>query len=105
MHEMSVIREVISELGRLGNPKRVHLRLGVMRAEPEHFIEVFSEYIKGSPFEGTELEIEDIPVEAFCTCGFEGPVEVQEHVHFVRCPNCGHVADIRSGNELEVEPV
>ena len=105
MHEMKTIQEVISELGRLGNPARAKLRLGAMRAEPEHFREIFSEYVKDSPFEGTELEIEEVPVEIFCPCGFSGEVPVQEHVHFVRCPECGKVADVTSGNELEIEPV
>lgn len=104
MHEMATIQEVIAELGRLGNPKRAKVRLGAMRADPEHFREIFSEYVKGSPLEGTELEIDDIPVEGFCTCGFAGPVDINEHVHFARCPNCNSVLDIKSGNELEVAP-
>jgi len=108
MHEMKVLQEVISELGRLGNPSRVKLKLGAMRAEPEHFRDMFSEYVKDSPLEGTELEIEEVPVEIFCPCGFSGFVDVDdaaEHTHFVRCPECGKIADVTSGNELEVEPV
>jgi len=105
MHEMKLVQEVISELGRIGNPARVRIRLGAMKAEPEQLRSMFKEYVMGSPLEGTELDIEEVPVEGFCTCGFEGPVEVHGHVHFVRCPECGSVLDIRSGNELEVEPV
>ncbi len=105
MHEMGVIEEIISELGKLGNPKRAKIRLGAMKGDPEQLREMFEEYVTGSPLEGTELEIEEVPVEAFCPCGFSGFIDVEEHVHFVRCPKCGKVADIRSGNELEVEPV
>jgi len=105
MHETATIIEVVSELGRFGNPKRARLRLGAMRSEPERFREMFKEYVRGTPLEGTELDIEDVPVEVFCPCGFSGMVEVHEHVHFVRCPECGKVADITSGNEVEVEPI
>jgi Zn finger protein HypA/HybF involved in hydrogenase expression len=105
MHEMATIQEVIAELNRLGNPKRIKVRLGAMRAEPEHFREAFNEYVKGSPLEGTELDVEDVPVEGFCTCGFAGPVEIDEHIHFARCPNCNSVMDTKSGNELEVAAV
>jgi len=106
MHEMAALQEVVRELSRLGNPKKAKLRLGAMRADPEHFKELFDEYVRDSPFEGTELNIEDVPVEGLCTCGFSGFVDPPEggegHIHFVRCPNCGRVLDITKGNEIEV---
>ena len=103
MHEFPAVQVVISEALRLQpTPKRIRVRLGKMRGHPKAFEEMFREHSRGTPIEGIGLEIEQVPVEVKCKCGFSGLVRVMEHLHFVRCPLCGKTADVERGNELEL---
>lgn len=104
MHEFGSVREAIERISRMQpTPKRVRIRLGRMRASPKGFEEMFGEHTADSELQGIGLEIESVPVEISCSCGLKGPVRVMEHVHFVRCPRCGKVADVIRGNELDIE--
>ena len=104
MHEISAVQEVLAELERLSErkPDRVKIKLGLLRAEPESFVAMVREHLMGTELEGLELEIEPVPVEIECSCGLCSEVEVDGHIHFVRCPMCGKIANVLKGNELEV---
>jgi Zn finger protein HypA/HybF involved in hydrogenase expression len=104
MHEFGSVQEAIKKLGQLRPaPRRVRIRLGRMRGSAKGFEEMFREHTRETGFEGIGLEVESVPVEISCSCGLSGLVRVMEHVHFVRCPKCGQVADVVRGNELEIE--
>jgi Zn finger protein HypA/HybF involved in hydrogenase expression len=103
MHEFGSVQWVIMELRKMDPaPRKVKIVLGKMRGSAKAFEEMFREYTRDTELKGIGLEIEQVPVEVKCGCGLEGLVRVTEHVHFVRCPRCGKVADIIRGNELEI---
>ena len=104
MHEMKAVQRLAEELMALEEkPERIKLRLGRMMADPRVFRQLFKEFTGSLGFSGIEIDIEEVPVIAKChKCGFEGGVQVIEHVHFVRCPDCKKVADIVQGNEMEI---
>lgn len=102
MHEVESVRQVITELEKSGK-RHATLRLGRLKASPKVFAGIFRELTKGTGLDDFKLEIEEIPVEVMCRkCGFSGKVKIVEHLHFARCPKCGKVADILSGNELRI---
>ena len=104
MHEMKAVQRLVEELMALDEkPERIKVRLGRMTAEPRVFRQLFSEFSSSLGFSNVDIDIEEVPVIAKCDkCGFEGGVQVMEHVHFIRCPDCKMVADIVQGNELEI---
>lgn len=103
IHEFSTVRQVIFELNkRQEKNKKVKLILGRMLSNKKTFTEIFHEHVKGTELESILLDIEEIPIKIKCQCGFEGNIEITEHVHFVRCPKCGKIADVLQGNELEI---
>lgn len=101
MHELSTVQGVIYRLKKSGR-KRARLRLGAMVMSKDNFLDAFQELVKGTDIEKVKLEVEQVPAIGACDCGFEGAVEVPEHVHFLRCPDCGSVCRIKSGMELEI---
>ena len=104
MHEFGSVQEAITRLRQVRpTPRRARIRLGRMRGSAKGFEELFREHTRDTELQGIGLEIESVPVEISCQCGLEGTVRVMEHVHFVRCPKCGHVTDAVRGNELEIE--
>lgn len=78
------------------------VRLGKMRGSARAFEEMFREHTRDTSLASIGLEIEQVPVEVKCSCGFNGNVRVMGHIHFVRCPLCNDIADVKTGNELEV---
>ena len=103
MHEFGSVQHAVREIIKLRPlPRMVRIRLGKMRGSAKAFEEMFREHSRGTPIEGIGLEIEQVPVEVKCKCGFSGLVRVMEHLHFVRCPLCGKTADVERGNELEL---
>ncbi len=48
-----------------------------------------------------ELEVEPVPVQLACACGYEGLL-TDDHVagHMSICPRCGHVGEVTDGLEL-----
>ena len=104
IHEFGSVQEAIIRLRRIQPvPRRVRIKLGKMRGSVKGFEEMFRENTRDTELEGIGLEIDHIPVEISCQCGLEGMIRVMEHVHYVRCPKCGQVADILKGNELDIE--
>jgi len=103
MHEMKAVQRLVEELMALEHvPEKVKVKLGRMMADPRVFGQIFREYAGSVGFSGVDIEVEEVPVIAKCGCGFHGGVQVMDHVHFVRCPDCNKVADIVQGNDLEV---
>jgi Zn finger protein HypA/HybF involved in hydrogenase expression len=106
MHEFGSVQEAIRKIRAMEPlPGKVRIRLGKMRGSAKAFEEMFREHARDTELAGIGLEIEQVPAEISCECGLKGIVRVVEHVHFLRCPRCGRVADPVSGNELEIEPL
>lgn len=104
MHEFDSVHRAVTRLRETRPvPRKVRIRLGKMRGSARGFEELFREQIRDTELHGIELEIEQVPVEISCSCGLEGHARVMGHVHFVRCPVCGEIADVRKGNELDIE--
>jgi len=104
MHEMKAVQKVVEELMSMEpRPEKIKIKLGRMMANPQVFGQMFREFVAATQFSGIDFEIEPVDVVARCgKCGFHGRVDVIEHVHFVRCPDCKKVAEILKGNELEI---
>jgi Zn finger protein HypA/HybF involved in hydrogenase expression len=106
MHEFGSVQEAMRILRQIQPiPRKVRIKLGKMRGSSKGFEEMFREHTRDTELQGLSLEIEQVPVEISCSCGLEGLVRVMEHVHFVRCPKCGQVADVIKGNELDIEVI
>ena len=104
MHELGSVQKVIQDLKRMDPiPKRITIVLGKMRGSAKGFEDMFREYTRDTELEGIGMEIEQVPVKVKCECGLEGLDRVTDHLHFVRCPKCGNVADILQGNELDIK--
>jgi len=108
LHEMAlmagvfdIIRENTKDLPEK-NVTRVTLVVGEMtNAVPEALEAAFEVYAKGTPVEGAELVIKDVPLIAKCRgCGWEGKTEK----HVFMCPGCSSLGmEVVSGREMYVE--
>lgn len=81
---------------------KVRLKLGRLRGlDPRQIRGAFEVFSEGSPADGAELVIEEVPVAARCrACGHDYTVEGWQFA----CPACGSDdADIVAGRELYVE--
>jgi len=106
MHEFGSVQEAIKRLRVMSpTPASVQIHLGKMRGSAKGFLEMFREHARETELSGIKIEVVSIPVEIKCKCGLEGPVRIMDHVHFVRCPVCGEVADVLKGNELDIRIV
>jgi Zn finger protein HypA/HybF involved in hydrogenase expression len=104
MHEFGSVQQAVRDIRKIHPvPRKVKIRLGKMRGSAKGFEEMFREHIRDTELYGIGIEIENIPVEIKCPCGLEGPVRIMDHIHYVRCPKCGQVADVVRGNELDIE--
>jgi Zn finger protein HypA/HybF involved in hydrogenase expression len=104
MHEFGSVQQAIREIRKMRPlPRKVKILIGKMRGSARGFEEMFREHTRDTELQGIGLEVESVPVEIRCDCGLEGLVRIMEHVHYVRCPKCGDVAEVVRGNELEIE--
>lgn len=93
MHEMSLcegIRSVIEDQARIHALKRIsRVRLEIGRfagVEKDALSFAFDVVMRGTPAEGAELVMLDLPGKALCyDCGQE--VEIEDRL--APCPNCG----------------
>ncbi len=99
MHEFKAAKELIDEL-KDKQPKKAVISLGKMISSKDVFLEIIKEHTKQTPLEKTEITIEEIPVRAKCSCGFVGVIDIPGHVHFVRCPKCGKIAEVLEGDKV-----
>ncbi len=116
MHEYSLAKELVKTLldgvpeDQLGKTEIVHVELGELRIlSKEALSTAYGIITEDTLLEGSEIEYEDVKLEARCQrCDFSGPVsyEEEEGVHFavpvLSCPECGGAVDILKGNELAV---
>ena len=105
MHELSVAQGILGltldhAAGR--RVQRVHLLVGHLRQVVPGALGFAWELItQGTPAEGAELELEEIPIEARCRgCGAESG----QAGFPLRCPSCGSLElDVTRGEELLVD--
>lgn len=108
MHELSLVKSVIDVISihALENcwfgVAKVTLRVGRMRQViPEVMKFSFQVASEGTPLEGAELEIVELPLDQICKeCGFSWNEEV------FSCPRCGSTyTEIVHGMELDIDSV
>jgi hydrogenase nickel incorporation protein HypA/HybF len=108
MHELSIALSIIEmaqeESDRRGGAQvqAVHLRLGLLSGVvKEALLSSYEMACHATPLEGSQLLIEEIPVEVFCPkCDAERPVS---SIQWFCCPECGTpTPTVVRGKELEV---
>lgn len=105
MHELSIAQSLVEvALDNLpadaGRVQAVHLQLGVLAGVEQGALQFSYEIVTaGTPLEGSELVIHDVPVQVYCpTCDQVGEVVNPARM---RCPTCDELCiDLRSGKEL-----
>ena len=107
MHELSIALSMIElateEAERRGGAavKALHLKLGPLSGVVKDAL-LFSYEVacNGTPLEGSQLVIEDVPVVIYCwQCGQEQPLE---SIQRFCCPVCGTLSsEVVRGRELE----
>ncbi len=104
MHDIGAVQHIIEQLkGMKKKPGKLRIELGLMKGEPERVSQLFNEMVRGTELESVELDIVPVPVEIRCECGFSGKIEIKEHVHFARCPECGRIAEILNGDSINIK--
>lgn len=107
MHEMSITRSMLEiaaaqmEANGIHSLKKLKVRIGELTAvEPDVLRFCFGVAIKGTPFEGAALEIEEVPLGGKCRrCDTEFRITAFE----MRCPKCGsNEIERTSGHELDI---
>jgi hydrogenase nickel incorporation protein HypA/HybF len=108
MHELSIAMSIVEmaqeESDRRGQAQvlAVHLRLGRLSGVvKEALLSSYQMACESTALEGSQLLIEEIPVEVFCpTC--DGPRAVAS-IQWFCCPECGTpTPTVLRGKELEV---
>ncbi len=107
MHEMSIVEALLEQVRqelRL-HPgallRNVRMRVGQLRqVVPESLTFCYDAAVRGTPFEGSRLEVEELPAEARCrSCCLTFPVADKWFV----CPRCeAKGADLLKGDELQL---
>ncbi len=109
MHELTIatnIRKVVEESlkDKRVKVRKIRLQVGKLTAVvPDSLRFCFQFVIEGTPVEGAELEIQEIPVKGRCkSCGSSFTIE--EPIFL--CPLCGsNQIELLSGRELMVESI
>ncbi|HEX5435187.1 MAG TPA: hydrogenase maturation nickel metallochaperone HypA [Candidatus Angelobacter sp.] len=100
---MSIV-DMAEEEARMRNAKiaAVHLRLGLLSGVvKDALLSCYGMACTGTPLEGSELLIEEVPVEIFCSACQTG--RVLSSAQWFCCPECGTPsAAVVHGKELEV---
>lgn len=108
MHELSIAMSIVEmaqeEAERQGNlhVQAVHLRLGLLSGVAKQaLLSSYEMACEATPLEGSQLLIEEIPVEVFCPkC--DVPRRVSS-IQWFCCPECGTpTPTVLRGKELEV---
>lgn len=108
MHELSIAMSIVEmaeeECATRGNVRiqAVHLRLGLLSGVvKEALLSSYEMACAATPLEGSQLLIEEVPVEVFCTrCQARKQVT---SIQWMACPECGMpTPDVVQGKELEV---
>jgi len=108
MHELSIAMSIVEmaqeEAERRGSVQvlAVHLRIGQLSGVvKEALLSSYNMACEATPLEGSQLLIEEIPVEVFCPkCQVTRRVR---SIQWFRCPKCHTpTPDVVRGKELEV---
>lgn len=108
MHELSIalsiLEGVAEEVERRGGPHvhAIHLRLGPLSGVVKEALTFsFDLACEGTPFMGSLLLIDDVPVVVFCsTCQAERNLDSIQHFY---CPVCNApTPEVVHGKELEI---
>ncbi|MCU1240366.1 MAG: hydrogenase expression/synthesis, HypA [Candidatus Acidoferrum typicum] len=108
MHELSIAMSIVEmaqeEAERRGGAQvqAVHLRLGLLSGVvKEALLSSYEMVCHSTPLEGSQLLIEEIPVEVFCPqCAVPRLVR---SIQWFCCPECGTATPtVLHGKELEV---
>ena len=108
MHEMSLVEAILESLVPLCSSndwhriEKVVLRVGALRqVVPEALVFCFETASAGTPLEGANLEINEVPIRQSCmSCSREWGGDQP----LGRCPGCGSVEiETVSGVELDIE--
>jgi hydrogenase nickel incorporation protein HypA/HybF len=105
VHELSIAEAVVRIACRHAAGRRVHqveLRVGHLRQVVPSALEfAFGLVAEGTPVEGAELAIEDVPAEGVCrSCGARSAMTEFP----LACSRCGGLdLEIVAGEELEVD--
>jgi len=105
LHELSIAESVVQVAGHHADGRRitkVYLKVGHPRqVVPSALAFSFELVAQGTPVEGAELEIEEVPAVGSCRgCGAESRLESFP----LRCEACGGLdLEIVEGEELHVE--
>ena len=108
MHELSIALSILEgaaeEVERQGGGRvyAIHLKLGLLSGVVKDALDFSYELAcEGTPFEGSRLIIEEIPVTVFCpACRADRPLDSIQHF---ACPVCGAATpDVVRGRELEI---
>jgi hydrogenase nickel incorporation protein HypA/HybF len=107
MHELSIamsIVEMVQEEAQARDLriKAVHLKLGAIAGVvKEALLSSYGIVCDGTPLEGSQLLIEDVPLEVFCPICNQNRTAVS--VQWLACPECGAAtSSVVHGKELEV---
>ena len=107
MHELSIAMGIVNAASeeaqnRSVQVSAVHLRLGALSGVVKEAL-LFSYEVacQGTPLQGSQLIVEDVPVVVFCaSCQKECPLP---SVQLFVCPECGTpTMDVRQGKEIQV---
>mgnify|MGYP002260286383 CR=1 FL=1 len=101
---LGIVKEAVEREKGARKVEAIDLRIGKLRAVvPENLVFCFEIICRGTPFEGSRLRIEEIPVRVKCgECGSEG--EKEEPIFI--CSACGSPRlELVSGKELEVRSI
>ena len=105
MHELSIAESVVGIASRQADGRRVtkvQMKVGHLRqVVPSSLAFGFGLLAEGTPVEGAELEIEQIPAEGMCrACGMQNRLDGFP----LLCPGCGGFdLEILKGEELIVD--
>ena len=108
MHELSIAVSIVEiaqeEAERRGTARvrAVHLRLGALcGVVKEALLSCYDMACEATPLEGSQLLIEETPVEVFCPqCGVSRTIR---SIQCFCCPDCGtSTPTVLRGKELEV---
>jgi hydrogenase nickel incorporation protein HypA/HybF len=108
MHELSIAMSIVemaqeqAEIHGHAQVQAVHLRLGLLSGvAKEALLSCYEMACEATPLEGSQLLIEEIPVEVFCPqC--EVPRAIRS-IQWFCCPECGaSTPTVLRGKELEV---
>ncbi len=106
MHEFSLVEAIMDSLLKMqhhegwGKITKVHLRVGALRQVfPEILSFAFATVTKGTPLEGADLFVEEVPIAFRCLdCNASWEEEAGA------CPRCGSVnRETIAGMELDIQ--